>query len=184
MADCIDVYDAIALTLRANADELSNRTTLQKLIYFETLRIKPLETIMYRNHFYGPFSHQVASALDEMLAFSYLHEHVHSKYHFESYHYELTQLGKKYADRALDKFSGEFEIISGIVKACDEHCKLQAKSLSYSAKAHYILVNGGKKEYMIEDVAKIAKRFDWEIAPDDAENGLKLLEDLGFARHT
>ena len=184
MAGYIDVYDAIALTLRANGNELSNRTTLQKLIYFETLSIEHLKTITYRNHFYGPFSHQVASALDEMLAFSYLHEHVYSKYNFESYHYELTKLGEKYADRAQNKSSDQFKIISNIVKVCDKHCKLQAKSLSYSAKAHYILVNGGKKEYMIEDVEKIAKRFEWEIAPDDAENGLKLLEDLGFARRT
>ena len=32
----LDVYDAITLTLHANNDKLSNRTTLQKLIYFET----------------------------------------------------------------------------------------------------------------------------------------------------
>lgn len=184
MSDSFDVYDAIALTLRANNDELSNRTTLQKLIYFETLKIESLETIMYRNHFYGPFSHQVASALDDMIAFSYLNEHVFSTYNLESYHYELTKFGKNYANKVKTKFSKQFEIISNIVKACNAHCQLQAKPLSYSAKAHYILVNGGQQEYTIEDVQNTAKKFDWEISTDGAKNGLRLLGDLGLVRKT
>lgn len=184
MGGGFDVYDAIILTLRANNNALSNRTTLQKLIYFEALRLDPLKTIAYRNHFYGPFSHQVASALDDMIVFSYLDEHVYSKYNFESYHYELTKFGKKNADSAVDKFAEQFETILKVVEVCNTHCKLKAKSLSYSAKAHYILVNGGKEEYTIEDVQKIAEKFEWEITTDDAKNGMCLLEDLGLVCQT
>lgn len=184
MDTVLDVYDAIALTLHANSDKLSSRTTLQKLIYFETLKLEPLKTITYRNHFYGPFSYQVASALDETVAFSYLSEQVSSRYRHESYHYELTESGKKYARDVETKFNDQFKTIRGIVKICDEHCNLQATPLSYSAKAHYVLVNGGKDQYTIDDVREAAKKFEWQISTNDAENGMSLLEKLGLAHRT
>ena len=180
----LDVYDAISLTLRANNNALSNRTTLQKLIYFETLQLDQLKTIMYRNYFYGPFSYQVASALDDMVAFSYLNERVYSKYNLESYHYELTEFGKNYADNAEKKFPAQSKTISRIVEICNKHCELRAKPLSYSAKSHYVLVNGDKEVYTIEDVQRTAREFEWEISGDDAKNGLGLLEDLGLVRRT
>ena len=178
MSAILDVYDAIALTLHANNDRLSNRTTLQKLIYFETLKLESLKAISYRNHFYGPFSYQVASALDEMVAFSYLSERMSSKHNHESYHYELTEFGKKYAHNAEATFDDQFKIISNVVKICDEYCNLQATPLSYPAKAHYILVNGGKDRYTIDDVQEAAKKFEWKIPRIDAENGMNLLRKL------
>ena len=182
MDTVFDVYDAIVLTLFANSDQLSNRTTLQKLIYFETLKLKSLKTITYSNHFYGPFSYQVASALDETVAFSYLSEQVSSKYNHESYHYELTKSGKNYACYIKSKFNDQFDIISNIINICKEYCNLQAKLLSYSAKAHYILVHGGKEEYTTDDVKEAAKKFEWQISRNDVESGMTLLERLDLAR--
>lgn len=184
MDAALDVYDAITLTLRSNNDELYNRTTLQKLIYFETLKLEPLKTITYRNHFYGPFSYQVAAALDEMVAFSRINEQASSRYNHESYHYGLTKPGKKYASDIQDKFSDQFDVIRNIVEICDKHCSLQATLLSYAAKAHYILVNGGKDQYTIDDVQETAKKFEWRISEKDAENGMILLEKLELARRT
>ena len=182
MDAALDVYDAIALTLCANNNELSNRTTLQKLIYFETLKLNPLKTITYRNHFYGPFSYRVAAALDEMVAFSRISEHASSRYNHESYHYELTKPGKKYADNIKNKFSDQFGVIRKIVEICNKHCNLQAASLSYAAKAHYILVNGGKDQYTIDDVQEAGKKFEWQISKKGAEKGMILLEKLELAR--
>ena len=184
MGAMLDVYDAIALTLHANNDSLSNRTALQKLIYFETLKIEPLKTIIYRNYFYGPFSYQVASALDETVAFSYLSEQIYSMYDHESYNYKLTESGKKYAHDVKNKFDDQFKVIRNIVKICDKYCSLQAKSLSYSAKAHYILVHGGKNQYTIDDIQKTAEKFEWQIPVDAAKDGMALLEELGLAHHT
>lgn len=182
MVHTLDVYDVIALTLHANDDKLSNRTSLQKLTYFETLGLGPLKGITYRNNFYGPFSYRVASALDDLVAFSYLSERVSSVYDFESYHYELTKSGKKYAGDAKVKFADQFKIIYGIVVTCKNHCSLQASPLSYSAKAHYLLVNGGNDQYTIKDVRYIAEGFEWEISEDDAKKGIDLLEKLNLVR--
>ena len=184
MSRTLDVHDIITLTLHANDDKLSNRTALQKLIYFETLKLKQLKKITYRNHFYGPFSYQVASALDDLVAFSYLSEQVSSIYDYESYHYELTKSGKKYVDEVKGEFTDNFEIIKDIVDTCNNHCNLQASPLSYSAKAHYILANGGRDQYTIKDVQDTAKDFEWEISEDDVKKGLDLLEKLNLARST
>ena len=180
MNSAFDVYDAIALTLHANNDTLSNRTTLQKLIYFDTLKLESLQIAPYSNHFYGPFSHKVASALDEMVAFSYMNEQISSRYNHESYHYTLTASGKKYAESIQKMFPREYKIISETVRICDEYCSLQATTLSYSAKAHYILVNGDKDGYTIDDVQEAAKKFEWEISTHDAEKGMTLLEKLNL----
>lgn len=180
MPGSLDVYDALILTLRASDDVLFDRTAIQHLIYFESLKLQPLKTITYRNHFYGPFSHQVAAALDELVAFSYVNERIRSAYLPESHRYEIDEFGKNYANRAETEFSRQFEIISEIVAACNTHCKLRSKPLSYSAKAHYTLVCGGREEYTMDDVQRAAEKFEWEITVEDAKNGMGLLGELGL----
>lgn len=183
MVYAFDVYDAIALTIHANNNEISNRTTIQKLIYFHTLRIKELQ-VSYRNHFYGPFSSKVASALDEMVAFSYLDARTTVRYNHESYRYTLIDAGEKYVANAKETFQDEYNIINETVKICNEHCKLKATELSYSAKAHYILANTKNDGYTTHDIEEVAKKFDWDVSETNAETGMKLLENLHIVAST
>ena len=127
---------------------------------------------------------RVASALDDLIAFSCVRECIRSEYNPESHRCELDEFGKNYADRAETEFPGQFEIISKIVAACNTYCNLQSKPLSYSAKAHYMLVRGGKEKYTVEDVQSIAETFEWEITKEDAKNGTGLLGELGLVRQT
>ena len=177
MVTAFDVYDTIAFTLHANSNEISNRTTIQKLIYFYTLRIEKLN-ISYQNHFYGPYSSTVASALDEMVAFSYLDVRITMRYNYESYHYTLTPPGENYAKSRIDFFPKEYKIIEDTVQTCNNHCKLNATQLSYSAKAHYILTHTRHDEYTIQDIKEVAKKFDWNLSETNAEEGMKLLKNL------
>ena len=62
----LDVFDVIALTLYANDNEITSKTTVQKLIYFHTVMIKDLDISNYTHHFYGPFNREVSIALDLM----------------------------------------------------------------------------------------------------------------------
>ena len=178
MTSAFDVYDAIALTIYANDGEISNRTTIQKLIYFHTTKLKTLSHIPYSNHFYGPFSYAVASALDEMTAFSYLNERVALRYNHESYHYTLTDQGQQYAKYAEIMFPTELKSIDETITICKNYCDLTATTLSYSAKAHYILNNTENSKYTTKDVQKAAEKFGWEISGDDIKTGMELLEKL------
>ena len=157
----MDVYDVVAMTIHANGDKMSNRTTIQKLIYFHTQKSPNLEITPYAHHFYGPFNCQVASALEEMTAFSYLDEKFVSG-QYQTYHYTLTNSGKEYAKRVTEEFKEESASIADTVEICKSHCKLKAMPLSYAAKAHYILnhpENEGQGHYTIKDVQKIGKYF-------------------------
>lgn len=176
----LDVFDAIALTIHANNDEIISKTTVQKLIYFHTVMIENLDISNYTHHFYGPFNREVSTALEDMSEFSYIDQNIISGY-YETYNYKLTSNGIKYAETAKQKYSNEFEIISNTLQICREYCELKPTPLSYAAKAHYILA-GSKAElqdkFSAEDVKTIAKDFDWNISEEDAITGLKLLQNL------
>ena len=176
----MDIYDAIGMTIYSNDGVIEGRTAIQKLVYFETLKIPSLSPCIFHHHFYGPFSREVASSLEDFSAFSYVNEIVHSGF-FDSYTYEMTTKGKKYALKKKEKFPKEDEIISNIVKTCKEFCDLKSTPLSYAAKSYYILTSteeGRKGKYTKEDVRSVGKNFDWNISQDDVEIGVSLLQKL------
>ena len=53
----VDIYDVISMTIHTNGGVIEGRTAIQKLIYFETLKIPSLSPCIYHHHFYGPFIH-------------------------------------------------------------------------------------------------------------------------------
>lgn len=176
----LDVFDAIAMTIHANEDEIISKTSIQKLIYFHSITIKDLDISDYTHYFYGPFNRQVSIALEDMSEFSYIDQNVVSGY-YETYNYKLTENGIKYAENAIKKYPDEFKKMSDTIQICKKYCELKPTPLSYAAKAHYILSNSKdqlKEKYTPEDVKNIAKDFDWKISEEDALTGLKLLQKL------
>ncbi len=182
-SDSLDVYDTIAITIASNDGEIVGRTAIQKLVYFNTLKIPSIIISSYYHHFYGPYNHEVASALEEMVAFSYLEEKPFLGYTNVGYSYVLTNQGTTIANTIKKKFPTEFETISKTVQICNEFCSLKSAPLSYAAKAYYILRNTkGRKQgkYGAVDVERVAQNFDWEILKEDAQTGIELLEKLGL----
>ncbi len=178
----LDVFDAIALTIHANSDEIASKTTIQKLIYFHTVTIKDLDISNYIHYFYGPYNQEVSVALEDMSEFSYIDQNIISRY-YEIYNYRLTKKGIKYAETIIEKYSSEFNTISKTIKICKEYCELKPTPLSYAAKAHHILVNSKdqlEEKYSTKDVKKIVKDFDWNISKKDALAGLVLLQNLNL----
>ena len=159
----LDVFDAIGLTIHANNDEIINKNTVQKLIYFHTVTIPTLNISGYIPHFHGPFNYKVSTALEDMSEFSYIAQNIISGY-YEICSYKLTDNGIKYAESAKLKYSDEFKIICKTLQTCKEYCELNDSSLSYASKVHYILANSGDgpvDKYSINDVKTITKDLDW-----------------------
>ena len=178
----LDVFDAIALTIHANNDEIISKTTVQKLIYFHTQMIKNLDISNYTHHFYGPFNREVSTALEDMSEFSYIDQNIISGY-YETYNYKLTEKGINYAEIAKQKYPEEFKIISNTLSICNTYCELKPNPLSYAAKAFYILTKskeGLEGNYSAEDVKTIAKDFDWNVSTDNTLTGIELLEKLNL----
>ena len=178
----MNVYDVIALTIQSNGGVVENRTAIQKLIYFVSKIVPNIEIKPYRHYFYGPFSREVASSLEEMSAFSYINEIVRSGF-YEKYEYNLTEKGRKYAQSLSEQYPEEFNKISQIVTICNDFCELRANPLSFAAKAYYVLVNtkeGLAGQYTVDDVSRVATTFDWKISQRDTETGVELLQRLGL----
>lgn len=178
----LDVFDAIALTIHANNNEIASKTTVQKLIYFHTVMIENLDISNYAPHFYGPFNREVSTALEDMSEFSYIDQNIISGY-YETYNYKLTQKGIEYAESAKQKYPNEFEKISNILNICKEYCELKPNPLSYAAKAFFILTNskeGLEGNYSVGNVKTIAKDFDWNVSTDNTLTGIELLEKLNL----
>src|SRR5690349_13610334 len=64
----IETYDFVHLSLVALGGEVEGKTKLQKLIYFIAVLNNCAGDIGYRPHYYGPYSSEVADAIDLMLA--------------------------------------------------------------------------------------------------------------------
>src|SRR5207249_5408194 len=134
----------IVAIIQANNGTIDGRTAIQKLAYFSKIKIPSLDVGVFRHYFYGPFSREVALGLEDMTGFSFLEERVLPGYQYEGYSYSLTKDSKKIADGVTKHYQKESKKIAEIVNTCNEFCQLKAKTLSYAAKAYYILANTEK----------------------------------------
>ena len=180
----MNVYDTITLTIYSNDGIINGRTTIQKLIYFNSIKISNVDIQTYTHYFYGPFSSEVAIALEKMVILSYVNEISYSGF-YDTYKYQLTEKGKQYAKRLLLEYPQEFKKISDIVIKCKKFCELKPKPLSFAAKAYYILINtdeGRKGKYDLDDVRDVAENFDWSISTEDVKTGVSLLQELNLVQ--
>ncbi len=178
----LDAFDTIGLTLAARDDEIFGRTTLQKLIYFETVKIPEIHlSEPYIAYFYGPFNKDIARSLEQMVVFDILQEQRKRGFH-SSYLYKVTEKGTPIIDKVLKKFERTFIKIEDLVNTCNEFCALNPNPLSFAAKIHYIFQSQKKKALSLEDLIKLERKFGWNISRDDIREGTELLEQLNLVK--
>ena len=175
----MDCHDALIMTVNENGGEFHSRTAIQKLCYFYTKKISGFGP-KYVPHFYGPFSDKVASALTELSEFSFVNEIAYSGF-YGGYTYELTKMGRQYAEKASGELPSEREQIGDILEICKKHCGLKPAPLSYAAKCHYILSEDGR-ECTSADIKKAGRDLHWDITDDDISGGISLLQGLGLVK--
>ncbi len=174
----LGAHDAIMLTMAAKGDNPIGRTALQKVIYFESLKVPA--SISYRPHYFGPFSKDVAAALEDLIVADCIDERVTLAYDHESYSYNLTKEWVELA-REDSRRSPHYAAIKDVVDGCDEFCRLRPRELSHAAKAHYILsASRSKGAITRSDVKKTGEGLGWTISENNADRGFELLSRLGL----
>ena len=178
----MDLLEAILLTVRAAKGHISGRTAIQKLVYFES--VKNIISTEYRPHYYGPYSADVASTVQNLVALKFLVEeevgYADQKNHWKVYRYVLTVEGKKAAEMLIKKNRGEYKEIEGIVKTCKRVVNLEPNTLSWAAKAYYIISKGGRA-MTCEEIKADAEGFGWKIPGNvNIDNAVNLLDELGL----
>ena len=176
----MDCHDALLMTVDQNGGSLHSRTTIQKLGYFYTQKMKGFAP-KYVPYFYGPFSNELASALIDLSAFSFVNEIAYSGF-YGGYTYELTESGKNFAKKASRRNENEYKEIGDILAVCKESCDLKPAPLSYAAKCHYILTHDGRTEHTKKDIQQAGKDLNWDISNKDVDQGIILLQGLSLVK--
>lgn len=183
MGTILDAYDTIGLTLASRDDEIVGRTTIQKLIYFETVKIPQIKLREpYFAYFYGPFNKDVARSLEQMVVFDVLEERRIRGFH-SSYLYKVTERGTPIIDKLLKKFEKTFVKIENLVNTCYEHCRLDPNVLSFAAKVHYMLQSQKSKKIITQqELMELGKSLKWNLSKGDIKEGTELLDQLDLVK--
>jgi uncharacterized protein YwgA len=177
------IFDAILATIGAAGGSITGRTTIQKLIYFEN--VFKLVDIKYRPHYYGPYSGEVAGAIQELIDLDFLKEEIDTAKttgfpvpdDWKRYRYTLTSDGKKVVELLDQENKEEINKISNLVRTCQETVNLNANMLSYSAKVYYI-ISSQSKPMTVNEIQKTAGSFGWNLSQNDINNAVDLLKQL------
>lgn len=177
------IFDAILATIRAAGGCITGRTAIQKLMYFEN--VSKLVDIKYRPHYYGPYSAEVAGAIQELIDLDFLKEEIDTAKttgfpvpdDWKRYRYTLTSDGTKVVELLDQENEEEINKISNLVRTCQETVNLDANMLSYSAKVYYI-ISSQSKPMTVDEIQKTAGSFGWNLSQNDINDAVDLLKQL------
>ena len=179
----MDLPDAIIVTLGVAGDKITGRTTIQKLVYFET--VSGLVAAEYRPHYYGPYSSEVAGTLQELSALGFIEETIETREttdfpvpdDWRRYCYELNDDGKEFLDTVQGQFPEDYDKISKLVEICKVQSNLNPVILSWAAKVNYIAFHEGKS-LESDEIRSKAEDLKWDLSPEQIEKAKKLLGEL------
>ena len=124
------IFDAILATIRAAGGSITGRTAIQKLMYFEN--VSKIVDIKYRPHYYGPYSAEVAGAIQELIDLDFLKEEIETAEttgfpvpdDWKRYRYTLTSDGNKVIEHINQESAAETKKISNLVSTCQKTVKI------------------------------------------------------------
>lgn len=187
----MDVTGAVIGVVQAAGGTLYGRTTLQKLVYFAAF--KGLISARFRPHYYGPYSEEVASAVDALSANGFLSEEtkllgpqmdpwlLDVAGNAKAYAYSLPPDGESLAQQVKRESPREWREIEKLVGMCREHAKLSPGILATAAKVHYILSQGTRSMDEAE-ITRTATEFGWKLTEGQIIQVARLLRELGLVR--
>ena len=176
----MDRYDLVVSIVHANDGIVRGRTVVQKLAYFANLRLG-VDGVSYRDYFYGPFSREVAIALEHLVSSMFVRETVRAT-PIEQYTYELTEDGRYMAATVVDESPHEHGVVKSVIATCDEHCSLHARPLSCAAKVHFIRGKNPERTMPPPEIKELARDFGWNMTDQEIDRGMTLLRALDGPR--
>ena len=177
------IFDAILATIKAAGGSITGRTAIQKLMYFEN--VSKLVDIKYRPHYYGPYSAEVAGAIQELIDLDFLKEDIETAKttgfpvpdDWKRYRYTLTSDGNKVVEHINQESEAEINKISNLVSICQKTVNLDANMLSCAAKVYYI-ISSQSKRMTINEIQKTAGSFGWNLSQNQINGAVDLLKQL------
>ncbi|MCK9314430.1 MAG: hypothetical protein M0P20_10320 [Methanocorpusculum sp.] len=179
----MDEFDGVLVMLKAAGGRIPGRTAIQKLGYFST--IPDAIKAHYRPHYYGPYSADIAGAIQALVSYGFIEERVETPVapgsaaapDWKRYTYSLTDDGRKLVSRLEKEHTSEARKIEEIVSICKDTASLDSKTLSWAAKVHYIQTLE-RRDLSHDEIREIARTLNWDLTEDQIDQGVNLLKNL------
>jgi uncharacterized protein YwgA len=178
----MDINEIILFLISQLGGSISSKTKIQKLCYFYS--ILSGRKLGFIPHYYGPYSPQVATALDELEGIGLVDKKIENLgessegFEVKRYDYEINKYGSQVVERI--KEGQDKEDLTGFVGQIQSVGDLSYFDLSIAAKAYFILKRENKN-LTHDEISKKAKNFNWNINKPSIERAIKLLKKLELA---
>lgn len=182
----MNTYDFVHLALAAMGGEVRGRTKLQKTVYFLGVITDSLNELGYRAHFYGPYSDEVADAVDQLKTLGFVDQNVASSGGYDSagfevarYDYRLSAEGEAVAEQKKQQYLKEWAKIKSAAAVINKAKTEDYVKLSVAAKTYFML---GQKtgNATMEELTQLATRFGWSVTKDQVAEAAAYLKSLGL----
>ena len=183
-------YDIVHLVLFA-AGEVQGRTKLQKLVYFIAALSNLPGNLGFRAHYFGPYSPEVAGAVDDLRSLGFLEQRSSSwgidprGFELARYDYSLTDEGKQIAQEKTKKHPEEWKQIKRAVKTLRQANATDYVKLSIAAKAYFLFIEKTKQQRQtvtVNELAKLMPEFGWQVTHEQIKEAGKFLETVGLIK--
>jgi len=176
--------DFILLAYGAFDKKMSDRTLLQKRIYFLSEILD--ENHGFSPHYYEPYSSQVAEANSELKALGFIEEDRtvygwnHNGFEMARYVYSLTEDGLKLLERKKKEYPDEWKQIYDAENTIKAAGTIDYMQLALAAKAYFILTRQGGTASK-ETIKTVAQKFGWTIHEQELEKAIDFLNRIHLA---
>jgi uncharacterized protein YwgA len=180
-------YDFVHLVLHASGGRVEGRTKLQKLVYFVGALTGDLDRLGYRPHHYGPFSPEVAGAVQELRGLKFLQQHISprgtidsSGFEYTRYDYVLTEEGEEVAEDKATARPEEWKRITDAVQKVTAANAPDYVRLAIAAKTHLLTQRAGHP-LSGEDLKTQTAAHGWNaFTQGQYDEALRFLERVGL----
>jgi uncharacterized protein len=183
--EAMKTYDFVHLVIHAAGDRVQGRTKLQKLVYFVGAIKGNLERLGYRAHYYGPYSPDVAGAVQELRSLKFLEQQRFefggmdkSGFEISRYDYRLTEEGQEVAEEKARANPTDWEVIKKAVQAINSTNTQDYVQLAIAAKTHLLSKKGGKGLSAKELEAMTAQHGWSAFTPDQFQEAMEFLRQV------
>lgn len=183
----MDTRDIVQLSLLAMGSEIQGKTKLQKTVYFLGLMAGCLDKLGYRGHFYGPYSDEVADAIGWLSTIGAVNQTSafvgavdNDGFEIRRYDLRLNEQGRHFAEATSRRHPEFWRKLQDAANRLRDAGDLNYVKMSIAAKTHFMLqeTDGQAGE---KDLARLAKRFGWDVTPEQVKEAASYLERLGLA---
>jgi hypothetical protein len=180
----MDPKDAALIAIgQEESGQIIGRTLLQKKLYFAAVLAE--QELGFRPHYYGPYSPEVADAVDSLVANRFLKETTETFPGQESifgewrrHSYELTADGDRLLE-ALGDTGEARKLREALEKVNAQPIASDFNLLSVAAKVHVLLRE--KSPATASEIRRKALEYGWQLSEQQIEDVARYLVDLGLA---